>query len=72
MKELIRGIVVCVFMLNMVHVMSKEDEKKMAQVEREYKLRKARMMGVNKQLAIYEVERQLREKETNEPVLAGY
>jgi hypothetical protein len=75
MMQLFRGIVICVFMLNMVYVAGKQDEKRSIKEDMAYKARRARMMEVNKQLAIYQVEMELRKDETVEaekPVLAGY
>ena len=72
MKELIKGLIICVFMLNMAHVIEKGNEKERIKDDKRYAARRARMLEINRELAKADVERALRVEETERPVLAGY
>jgi bifunctional ADP-heptose synthase (sugar kinase/adenylyltransferase) len=72
MKELIRGVLVCVFMLNIVYVHEQQSKKDMVKIENEYAARRARMYEVNKELIRMQIEHETNKEEEQEPVLAGY
>lgn len=72
MKDLIKGMLVCIFMMNMVYVMDQQNKKKSIAYDQQVNERMARMKAVNREMSMMLVEHEINKQEVSEPVIAGY